>query len=247
MSPRGTAKSGLGGSGGGAGIGKGNGPGSGLQGEGSGAGREGTGRGSDPNARGGISPYPGPGGAGTGANGAPAMPGVSVQGGTTTINLPSFGTPGGDAPATGPGHSSVNDHKRSGVTVVATSRSGGVLPYYGLLKGDNYSIYFETSLGTAVMQYSDPSSAAQPSGKTLTEPEPLRKDLPEGLRPTHVVFTCILDQTGVLKDIRVLDPGASETTSKVLSALSKWKFRPAFRGDDPVEVTAIIGFGIDTR
>ncbi len=247
MSPSGTAKSGLGGSGGGAGIGKGNGPGSGLQGEGSGAGREGTGRGSDPNARGGISPYPGPGGAGTGANGAPAMPGVSVQGGTTTINLPSFGTPGGDAPATGPGHSSVNDHKRSGVTVVATSRSGGVLPYYGLLKGDNYSIYFETSLGTAVMQYSDPSSAAQPSGKTLTEPEPLRKDLPEGLRPTHVVFTCILDQTGVLKDIRVLDPGASETTSKVLSALSKWKFRPAFRGDDPVEVTAIIGFGIDTR
>jgi hypothetical protein len=141
----------------------------------------------------------------------------------------------------------VNDHKRSGITVVATSRSGGVLPYYGLLKGDNYSIYIETSLGTAVMQYSDPSAAAQPSGKTLTEPEPLRKDLPEGLRPTHVVFTCILDQTGVLKDIRVLDPGAAETTSKVLSALSKWKFRPAFRGDDPVEVTAIIGFGIDTR
>jgi hypothetical protein len=247
MSPSGTAKSGLGGSGGGAGIGKGNGPGSGLQGEGSGAGREGTGRGSDPNARGGISPYPGQGGAGAGTSGAPAMPGVSVQGGTTTINLPSFGTPNGDAPATGPGHSSVNDHKRSGITVVATSRSGGVLPYYGLLKGDNYSIYIETSLGTVVMQYSDPSSAAQPSGKTLTEPEPLRKDLPEGLRPTHVIFTCILDQTGVLKDIRVLDPGASETTSKVLSALSKWKFRPAFRGDDPVEVTAIIGFGIDTR
>jgi hypothetical protein len=247
MSPSGTAKSGLGGNGGGAGIGKGNGPGSGLQGEGSGAGREGNGRGSDPNARGGISPYPGQGGAGAGTSGAPAMPGVSVQGGTTTINLPSFGTPNGDAPATGPGHSSVNDHKRSGITVVATSRSGGVLPYYGLLKGDNYSIYIETTLGTAVMQYSDPSSAAQPSGKTLTEPEPLRKDLPEGLRPTHVVFTCILDQTGVLKDIRVLDPGAAETTSKVLSALSKWKFRPAFRGDDPVEVTAIIGFGIDTR
>ena len=122
-----------------------------------------------------------------------------------------------------------------------------MLPYYGLLKGDNYSIYIETSLGTAVMQYSDPSSAAHPSGEALTEPEPMRKDLPEGLRPTHVVFTCILDRTGVLKDMRVLDPGAAETTSKVLAALSKWKFRPAFRGNDPVEVTAIIGFGIDTR
>jgi hypothetical protein len=106
MSPSGTAKSGLGGSGGGAGIGKGNGPGSGLQGEGSGAGREGTGRGSDPNAHGGISPYPGPGGSGNGTSGAPAVPGVSVEGGTTTITLPSFGSPGGDAPSSGPGHSS---------------------------------------------------------------------------------------------------------------------------------------------
>src|SRR5712692_8349578 len=87
MSPSGTAKSGLGGSGGGLGIGKGNGPGSGLQGEGSGAGKEGTGRGSDPNARGGISPHPGPGGAGSGTSGTPAMPGVSVEGGTTTVTL----------------------------------------------------------------------------------------------------------------------------------------------------------------
>ncbi len=249
MSPSGTAKTGLGGSGGGSGIGNGNGPGSGLHGEGSGAGKDnaGTGRGSDPNARGGISQYPGTGGAGNGTTGAPAMPGVSVEGGTTTVTLPSFGVPGGDAPGTGPGHSSLNDHKRSGVTVIATSRSGGVLPYYGLLKGDNYSIYIETSLGTAVMQYSDPSSAKHPSREALSEPEPLRKDIPDGLRPTHVVFTCILDRTGVLKDLRVLDPGAAETTSKIMAALPKWKFRPAFRGEEPVEVTAIIGFGIDTR
>ena len=247
MSPSGTAKSGLGGSGGGSGIGKGNGPGSGLQGEGSGAGKEGAGRGSDPNARGGISPYPGPGGAGTGTSGAPAMPGVSVQGGTTTVNLPSFGAPGGDAPATGPGHSSVNDHKRSGVTVVATSRSGGVLPYYGLLKGDNYSIYIETSLGTAVMQYSDPSSATHPSREALSEPEPLRKDLPEGLRSTRVIIACTLDRSGELKDLKVLEPGAAETTSRILVALHSWKFRPAFRGNEPVEVNAILGFGVDTR
>jgi hypothetical protein len=249
MSPSGTAKSGLGGGGGGSGIGKGNGPGSGLHGEGTGAGKDnaGAGRGSDPNAQGGISQYPGTGGAGNGTTGSPAMPGVSIEGGTTTITLPSFGAPGGDAPATGPGHSSVNDHKRSGVTVIATSRSGGVLPYYGMLKGDNYSIYIETSVGTAVMQYSDPSSATHPSRQGLSEPEPLRKDLPEGLRSTRVVFSCTLDRTGVLKDLRVLDPGAAETTSKLLAALPKWKFRPAFRGGDPVEVTAIIGFGIDTR
>jgi hypothetical protein len=245
MSPTGTAKTGLGGSGGGAGIGKGNGPGSGMQGEGSGAGKEGAGRGSDPNARGGVSPYPGPGGAGQGAGSSPAIPGVSVQGGST-ITLPSFGAPGGDA-SSGPGRSSAGAHKRSGVTVVATSRSGGVFSYYGLLKGDNYSIYIETSLGTAVMQYADAAAAAQPSKEALTEPEPLRKDLPNGLRPTHVVFTCILDRTGVLKDLKVLEPGAAETTSKILAALPYWKFQPAMRGNEPVEVNAILGFGIDTR
>jgi len=245
MSPTGTAKTGLGGSGGGSGLGKGNGPGSGLQGEGSGAGKDGLGPGADPNARAGISSYPGPGGAGRGTSGTPAVPGVSVQGGNT-ITLPSFGTPGGDA-ASGPGHSSVDAHKRAGITVQATSRSGGVFNYYGLLKGDNYSIYIDTSLGRAAMQYSDPASAGHATRVPLTEPEPIRKDLPEGLRPTHVVFTCVLDRTGVLKDIRVLDPGAAETTSQILAALPNWKFRPAFRGNDPVEVTAILGFGIDTR
>ncbi len=131
--------------------------------------------------------------------------------------------------------------------MIATLRSGGVLPYYGLLKGDNYSIYIETSLGTAVMQYSDPASATHPSRDILSDPEPLRKDLPEGLRPTRVIIACTLDRSGELKNPKVLEPGAAETTSRILAALRNWKFRPAFRGSDPVEVTAIIGFGIDTR
>ena len=145
-SPSGTARAGIGGSGGGAGIGHGNGgPGSGLSGEGSGAGRQGTGHGSDPNAHGGISRYPGPGGAGNGSSGSPAMPGVSVEGGTTTVTLPSFGDPGGEAPTEGPGHSSANAHKRSGITIEATPRSGGVFACYGCLRGDrNYSIYLDT-------------------------------------------------------------------------------------------------------
>lgn len=248
MSPSGTSKSGLGGSGGGAGIGKGNGPGSGLQGEGSGAGKEGTGRGSDPNARGGISPYPGPGGSGTGTSGNPAVPGVSVEGGTTTINLPSFGAPGGDSPSGGPGRSSANAHKGSGITIEATPRSGGVFAYYGVLKGDrNYSIYIETAIGTAVMQYADAASAAHPSSQALSAPEPMRKELPTGLRPTRVIIACILDRNGELKGLKVLEPGAAETTSKILVALRGWKFRPAFRGNDPVEVNAILGFGVDTR
>jgi len=249
MSPTGTAKTGLGGSGGGNGIGRGNGPGSGLTGEGSGAGKTGTGKGSDPSARGGISPYPGTGGAGTGTNGSPAIPNVSVQGGTTTITLPSFGTPGSGSSPTGPGRSSTDPHKGFSATVEATARSGGVFGtgYYGVLKGQNYSIYIQTSLGTAVMQYADPASAAHPSKEALTPPEPMRKELPAGLRSTRVIFSCTLDRSGLVKNIRVMEPGAAETTSKILVALQSWKFRPAFRGNEPVEVNALLGFGVDTR
>ncbi|MGA9472809.1 MAG: hypothetical protein WBV36_10115 [Terriglobales bacterium] len=248
MSPEGTAKSGLGGSGGGNGIGRGNGPGSGLSGEGSGAGRDGSGRGADSNARSGISPYPGPGGAGSGTSGTPAMPGVSVEGGTTSITLPSFGPPNGNSP-NGPGRSSTDPHKGFEATVEAGARSGGVFGtgYYGFLKGKNYSIYIETSIGMAVMQYSDPASAAHPSGETLSAPEPMRKELPADLRQSRVILACTLDRSGILKNVKVLEPGAAETTSKILVALQSWKFRPAFRGNEPVEVTAILGFGVDTR
>jgi hypothetical protein len=246
MSPSGTAKTGLGGSGYGTSIGKGTGPGSGLQGEGTGAGKEGAGHGSDPNARGGISPVPGPGGAGYGTNNSPAMPGVSVQGGTTTVTLPSFGG-GADAPSTGPGRSSANSHNRPEYSIEATPSSGGVFAYYRVLKGDrNYSIYIETSFGTAVMQYADPASAEHSYTEKLIDPEPMRKELPSGLRPTRVVIACVIDSAGNLKNPRVLEAGHAETTSKILVALHSWKFRPAFRGNEPVEVNAIIGFGVDT-
>jgi hypothetical protein len=169
-----------------------------------------------------------------------------VQGGNT-ITLPSFGVAGGDVPA-GPGRTSTTDHKGAGVTVVATSRSGGVFNRYGQLKGDRvYSIYLDTSIGTAVMQFADSASAAHPYLQDLTAPEAIRQDLPQGLRPTHVVIACILDSSGSLKDLKVLEPGAAEATSKILAALPNWKFRPAFRGNEPVEVNAIIGFGVDTR
>ncbi len=134
------------------------------------------------------------------------------------------------------------------MTVVATSRSGGVFNYYGALKGDRvYSIYIQTSLGTAVMQYADPESAAHPYSEDLVAPEPMRMELPDGLSPTRVVFAAILDRTGVLRHLKVLEPGAAETTSKILAVLPNWKFRPAFHGEQPVEVDAILGFGVDTR
>ncbi len=246
MSPSGGAKPGLGGSGGGSGIGRGDGPGGGFAGEGPGAGKEGVGHGSDTTARGGISPYPGPGGAGTAPGGKPVMPGVSVEGGTNTVTLPSFAN-GGDPPSD-PGRSSKGKRKTGfEATVVATSRSGGALNFYGVLKGNVYTNYIDTAAGTVVMEFADPASAEHPYAETLVAPEVLRKDLPTGLPKARLVIVGNLDTAGLLRDLRVYEAGPALMTSKILAALVHWKFTPVLRGDQPVEVRTILGFNIDTN
>jgi len=247
MSPSGGDKPGMGGSGGGAGIGHGDGPGSGFSGPGPGAGKDGSGPGSDPNARGGISPYPGPGGAGTGTGGSPAMPGVSVKGGSSNVvTLPSFSSSAN--PSGAPGRSNTNPKDRGpDITVIATSRSGGAFNFYGRLKGEKvYTIYLETKLGTAVMQFADPASAVHSYAEDLSAPQAMRTDLPAGLPKARLVIACTLDTSGQVRKPQVLEPASAVMTSKVLAALNGWKFRPALRGEQPIEVNAILGFNIDT-
>ena len=247
MSPTGGDKPGLGGFGGGSGIGRGTGPGSGMTSEGPGAGRSGSARGSDPNARGGISLSPGPGGAGNATSGTPPVPGVSVSGGSSQITLPSFGSDPAANDPSAPGHTNLKQRQSFDVDIVATANSGGAFePYRHLLRGEKHTIYPETSssLGTAVMEYADESPSAR---GTLSPPQPLRTDLPAGLPHARMVVICTLDASGNLKNLRVLEPGPAAMTSKVISALHSWKFRPALLGDQPVEVTAILGFAIDTN
>lgn len=248
MSPTGSDKPGLGGAGGGSSIGHGNGPGSGMTGEGTGAGKVATGHGSDPNARNAISPTPGPGGAGKGTSGAPAVPGVAISGGSTAIvNLPSFGSDGGSAP-TVVARSPVKQQLGPAITIVATARSGGAFNRYGELPGDNYSVYFpDSAFGPLSMQYADPDTAAHSYSGSLGGLEPLRSDLPVGLPRSQIVVRCVIDASGNLKIVSLLESGPSDVTTKILSALSKWKFRPAMRGDQPVLVNAILGFNVNTN
>ncbi|MGA9896575.1 MAG: hypothetical protein WBQ09_00620 [Terriglobales bacterium] len=248
LSPAGGNKLGVGEGQGGEGIARGAGPGSGFSGEGSGGAKSGAGLGADASAHGGISPYPGSGGAGTGGVGKPPLPGVSVHGGNNIITLPSFGADGGGS-ATAPGRTSaMKGQEGPDITVVGTSRSGGAFNFYGTLKGDKvYTIYINTALGPAVLEYADPTSVTHPYGEDLTAPHPMRTDLPANLKRSRLIIACVLDRSGLLRNPRVLAPGAHELTIKVLAALPAWKFRPAFRGEQPVEVNAILGFDIDTR
>jgi hypothetical protein len=253
LSPAGGDKPGLGGAGGGTGIGHGNGPGSGMTGEKTGAGRSGSERGSDPTARGGISPTPGPGGAGDASAGNPPVPGVSVSGGSSVITLPSFGSDGSASDPSGPGRSSsAKQPNELGVTIVATATSGGAFePYRNLLHGEQYTIYLDTTAGTVVMEFSEEASSRHSFAGALTSPQKIRLDLPPGLPHARMMIKCSLDASGNVRNIHVLEPGpadvsARETTAKVITALRSWKFEPAMRGSQPVEVTAILGFNINT-
>lgn len=247
MSPAGAEKPGAGGSGGGSSLGRGEKTGSGLSGAGHGAAAAGEERASDPAARNGISRYPGAGGSGNGTSTKPAVPGVSVSGGNSVVTLPSFGTTS-SPPASGGRSREADESRGPGITVVGTSRSGGAFNFYGALKGDRvYTIYIETSAGPAVMQFADPSSASHPYAEDLGAPQPLRAALPGGLVLSRLVIACILDRNGSLRNLQVLESASPEVTRKVMAALPGWKFSPAMHGDQPVEVTAILGFAIDTR
>jgi hypothetical protein len=249
MSPAGGDKPGLGGTGGGSSIGRGEETGSALSGAGTGAGKTGAAHGADPNSSGGISPAAGPGGAGNARGGKPPVPGVDISGGSSQVTLPSFGD---DAAANDPGaarRSSTKAHGETlGVTVVATATSGGAFePYKNLLKGEKYTTYLDTSLGTVVMEFADESATGHPFGGTLSSPQAIRTALPEGLPHTRLIIACTLDTSGNLKNVRVLEPGPAEMTAKVVAALRSWKFQPAARGSQSVEVSAILGFNIDTN
>lgn len=247
MSPAGGEKPGLGGGGGGTSIARGNGPGSGMNGSGSGAAKSGSGHGSDANARGGISPTSGPGGAGNATAGTPAVRGVDISGGSGVVTLPSFGDDPAANNPTAPGHTAQRKHSPTlDVDVVASASSGGAFaPYKNLLHGEKHTMYPDTfsSLGTASMEYAE---AVQTQGGTFTAAQPVRTTLPEGLPHGRMVVTCTLDAYGNLKNVRVLEAGPAGMTAKVIAALASWKFQPAMRNNQPIEVTAILGFGINT-
>ena len=247
MSPSGGAKPGLGGAGSGASIGRGTGAGSGLNGTGPGAGRTDAGHGSDPNSRNGISPTAGPVGAGNAPSISPAVPGVDISGGKGVVNLPSFGSDPSGGEVVAPGHTPPIKHSKTlDVTIVATASSGGAFePYKKLFQGQTYTTYIDTSVGQVVMEFSETVPSNQPGD--ITAPQSIRNDLPARLPHGHIVLSCTLDRDGNLQALRVREPGPADMTAKVLAALRSWKFQPAMRGDQPVEVTAVLGFGIDTN
>ncbi len=248
MSPSGGDKSGLGGSGGGTGTSRGNDPGSAMSGAGTGAATSGTGHGSDLTARGGISPSNGPGGAGNVPAGTPPVRGVDISGGSSIITLPGFGSdPAANDPAAANRRTTTKQSQTLNVVIAATASSGGAFePYKNLLHGEKYTTYLDTSVGTVVMEFADQAASNHSFRSAISPPVAIRSDLPAGIPRARMVLTCTLDSSGNISNVRVLEPGPASMTAKILSALRSWKFQPAMRNEQPVEVIAILGFGINT-
>jgi len=250
MSPAGGEKPGLGGGGGGASTAHGNGTGSAMKGSGSGAEKSGAGHGAETNAREGISLANGPGGAGSLAGGNPPVHDVNISGGSTIVTIPSFGSASGSGDPASSKRAALNGSQALDVTIVATASSGGAFepyfePYKKLLRGEISLKYIDTSAGTVVMEFADNAAGEHSFAGELRSPEPIRKDVPEDIQHARMVLTCTLDVSGNLRNLHVRE-GPATMTAKVLSALRGWKFQPAMRNGQPVEVTVILGFGITT-
>ena len=249
MEVGGTKTPGSGGTDGGAGMRVGKGPGNSVGGQSAGASPVANDRGADLYARNGNSPNLGPGGTGNLNNAAPHAPGVSISGGKNSITLPSFGGP--PSPANS-GRSETAKNMGTGITVVASPRAGGALNLYGALKGDRvYTIYINTRIGTAIMQFADPNSVGRGYVTTLTAPQVLRANVADQAtvrgRLPKVLISCNVDDRGEINNARVLQSENNDFAAKVLAALPLWKFTPAYRGNQPVAVNAIVGFGVDTN
>jgi len=246
MSPKGGAGEGAGGSGNGSGVGKGSAPGAAAAGSGPGAGKTGSGFGADKAASGGTSLSRGPGGAGSG-NGSQTA-GIAIKG--NTVALPGFATATGGTSGLSPSNPNLplGPRHNPAVIIVASPRAGGALNKYGWLKGGKvYTIYFDTEIGTAILQY---TAHATPQGtfrEDLTAPDLEHTEYPKDAAKMHLVVSCLIDKEGVVKELKVLEADKPEWTPRMVASLARWRFRPVLRGGLPIDAEAIIGFGVDTR
>ena len=63
----------------------------------------------------------------------------------------------------------------------------------------------------------------------------------------RLVVDCIVDRAGILRNLKVVEGAGSAMAARMIAALHDWRFRPVLRGNEAVEVHALLGFDVDTR
>ena len=62
-----------------------------------------------------------------------------------------------------------------------------------------------------------------------------------------MMISCVIDRMGAVRDLKVMQGGDSSLAGPLLAAVKTWRFRPALDGENPVEVNAVLGFGVQTQ
>src|SRR5258708_33460987 len=104
-----------------------------------------------------------------------------------------------------------------------------------------------TSIGQASMQFAERSSVAHPYADEMKAPVPILTGLPADLAHEKLVVRYVLDRNGALRNPQVLHTSSGDFESKVLAALTNWKFSPALRGNEAVEGNSIFGVWGETK
>jgi TonB family protein len=144
--------------------------------------------------------------------------------------------------------SSSDARARPAITIIATARSGGALNTYGVFKGTKvYTIYIGTRIGMAVLQYAERVPNARGFEEDLAPPEPLASEFPADIKRARLLVSCVLDTSGTVKNLRIVESDAAADTERIMAALAAWRFRPVLRNNQPIEVDAMLGFNMDTR
>jgi hypothetical protein len=110
--------------------------------------------------------------------------GVDISGGTTVVNLPSFGSDpsGASDPSLPDALPRSNSSRTLGVTIVATASSGGAFePYKNLLHGENTPRISTLLLGTGGHGICREAVAGNPYGGINSPANRIRTELADGL------------------------------------------------------------------
>lgn len=182
---------------------------------------------------------PANGGAG---NANAGIPGVTIRGGTITLD--SFGPPRG-APNSSRTEAAARQRRPAAITVIASPRAGGGLDAYGVFKSAQvYTIYVETNMGPAVLQFAARGGGAGYNG-SITAPDAINANLPERSSSLGAVIQCVIDSTGHPQEVRLMKGG--QIAEKLVAAIREWRFHPALSAGSPVAIDALIGIGISVH
>ena len=68
------------------------------------------------------------------------------------------------------------------------------------------------------LQFADPESAAHPYTEDLVSPQALRADVSADIPRARLVIKCVLDRSGVLKNVSILQSAGGEFEKQLLAA-----------------------------